>query len=360
MLRSRERVAFVTGRRSAAGDPQRPSRIVFHCADAEVVPRVKRFLHAASPRRSRAGVASHEDRRALPQLASPQPVESLPVTAFRDYLQSPYLFYLRHVAGIESLDDRARELDPMHFGSLAHEVLQRFGQDEDARDLRDAGRIAAWLIDSLRAVARQRYGARPLPAVQLQVEQLAQRLAVFAEHQAARRAEGWQIHATEWSPEGGRSVFPVDGVPFALRGRIDRIDRHAERDAWSIWDYKTGEQIASPINQHRRRDGTWKDLQLPLYCQLATPLLGDAQPCEVGFIGLSRDGSKKVFDGVDRWQKGGDESFADGVEHALETARDVVRRVREGDFFSADGFETRDAILAAIAGIGVVDGGGDE
>ena len=150
-------------------------------------------------------------------------------------------------------------------------------------------------------------------------------------------------------------------MPIRLRGRIDRIDHHPEQDAWAIWDYKTGEQVKSPIIQHRRQDKTWRDLQLPLYCLLAVELLGDAEPSEVGFIALPRDEAKVEFDGVARWCKGNDkETFAEGLQSAIETAQEVVRRIRQGKFFSDEGFAPRDPILAAIGGVGVIDGGREE
>jgi hypothetical protein len=62
--------------------------------------------------------------------------------------------------------------------------------------------------------------------------------------------------------------FPVDGVPIRLTGRIDRIDYHAQEDAWMVFDYKTGDRGRDPEETHRRgRAGAreWMDLQLPFY-----------------------------------------------------------------------------------------------
>ena len=357
LLRSRERVAFVSGRRSAAGDPQVPSRIVFHCAESAVVARVKRFLAGAgqscSPVRASAGGG-----RALPRLEREVAVESISVTGFALFLKSPYQYYLERVARLKSLDDRARELDALSFGSLAHSVLQRFGEDEEARDERDEAKIRPFLTDALRTLGRERYGRHPLPAVRLQLEQLEYRLAVFARRQAERRRQGWQIREAEWSPAQGHIEFPVDDTSIRLTGKIDRIDFNPETGQWAIWDYKTGESVGSPISAHRRRDGSWRDLQLPLYCFLAVEVLSDAEPAEVGYIALPRDVGKIGFDGIDRWSRGKSdpESFAEGVESGLEAARDVVRRIRRGEFFGDADFAPRDPIFGAIAGVGVIAG----
>ena len=249
----------------------------------------------------------------------------------------------------------------MGFGGLAHDVLQRFGRDDGARDERDAAKVGRFLTDALKTLGSERFGSHPLPAVQLQLAQLAHRLRVFAAAQAKRREEGWQIRETEWSPSEGHVAFDVDGAPIRLTGRIDRIDHHPETQRWAIWDYKTGESVANPLNAHRRRDGTWIDLQLPLYCVLAVELLGATVPAEVGYIALPRDEKRIGFDAVGRWSrsKGNSESetFEEGMESALEAAREVVRRIRRGEFFSDEGFAPRDAILAAIGGVGVIAGG---
>jgi hypothetical protein len=358
LLRSRERVAFITGRRSAAGDPQLPSRIVFHCPEAEVVARVKRFVGGGEPSAPHVKAAAAEPR-SLPRLDAAPEIESLRVTDFKAFLDSPYEFYLKRVAGLETLDDRARELDPMAFGSLAHDVLQRFGEDEGARDAREAEPIAKFLVGALHDLARERFGSQPLPAVQLQLRQLARRLEVFAGAQATRRRAGWEIHATEWSPEGGGVPLHVDEAPILVTGRIDRIDRRPETGEWALWDYKTGDHVQKPRTAHRAGDGTWRDLQLPLYCQLAKELLGEAEPAEIGYAALPRDEAGIDFMNVDRWGGTAKDpvSLGDAIGDALEAAREVVRRIRRGEFFTLEDFAPRDPILAAIGGVGVVAGG---
>ena len=322
---------------------------------------MKRFIEGSKQTRPRVQ-RSAGGGRAFPRLAEDPKVESIRVTAFRSYLESPYLFYLEHVAKLKSLDDRARELDPLDFGSLAHEVLQHFGQDDRMRDERDKKKLGQFLTDTLETLGSERYGRHPLPAVQLQLEQLAQRLRGFAVAQTKRREEGWEIRETEWSPSKGHVAFDVDGAPIRLTGHIDRIDHHPETQRWAIWDYKTGESVSKPLNAHRRQDGEWIDLQLPLYCNLAVELLGDAVPAEVGYIALPREETKIGFSGLDRWARGKDdpETFEEGMESALEAAREVVRRIRRGEFFTEQGFAPRDEIFAAIGGVGIITGSEDE
>ena len=355
LLKSRDSVAFVTGRRSMAGDPQVPSRIVFHCEDVEVVPRVKRAIDGR--RRRRVRVASEAGQaRALPRLDSDEEVETISVTAFRTFLTSPYQYYLEKVVGLESLDDRARELDPLGFGSLAHAVLQRFGEDEQIRNDPDAKRIELFLKAEVQRLGAEWYGKSPLPAVHLQLEQLAYRLRFFAERQAARRREGWEIRHVEWKPTPGHLDLLVDEKPIRIRGRIDRIDYHPAKKLWAIWDYKTGETVANPVTAHRTIDGEWRDLQLPLYCLLAAELTGDAPPAEIGYIAICRERQDIGFLKLENWarRKGEEVDFEEGIESALEAIYDVVRRIRKGEFFTVEGFAPSDPLFAAIGGVGLL------
>jgi hypothetical protein len=180
--------------------------------------------------------------------------------------------------------------------------------------------------------------------------------------QAKRREDGWEIRETEWSPSQGHIAFDVDGTPIHLTGRIDRIDHHPETQRWAIWDYKTGESVPKPLIAHRRQDGEWRDLQLPLYCVLAVELLGDAVPAEVGYIALPREEKEIGFKGLDRWSRLeiDGETFEEGIESAVEAARNVVRRIRRGEFFTDEGFAPRDEIFAAIGGVGIITGSEEE
>ena len=92
--------------------------------------------------------------------------------------------------------------------------------------------------------------------------------AAFADQQVYRNEQGWRIVRSEVEVTAGRCIFDVDGQPFFLTGRIDRIDQHEVSGAWAIWDYKTSDSGYPPERTHRKRD-EWIDLQLPLYRYLA-------------------------------------------------------------------------------------------
>ncbi len=355
LVHSKQEVAFVSGRRSLQGEPQLPSRLVFHCDPEEVAARVRRFLSGESAAK-RSGDSKPSPARELPRTSHDEAPESMSVSSFKAYLESPYGYYLKHVLKLESVDDEARELDGARFGTLAHEVLERFGKSA-VKDSQDAEEIAGFLAKELERVGREVYGKAPLPAVRLQLRQLEHRLELFAARQAQRRAAGWKIHSVEWSPEAGYFELDVDGEPMKVRGRIDRIDRNEQTGAWAVWDYKTSEAHTKPRSAHINGGGEWRDLQLPLYCLMVKELTGKDYPDELGYISLCRDPKELDFHDVGGWKKprGKDEITREEYdESAREAMEHVVRGVRAGEFWDAEGWKPYGEIFSAIGGAGLV------
>jgi hypothetical protein len=349
ILATRARCVFVTGRRSAEGDPLIPSRLAFHVRPSEVPERVLRFLPQGD--HLHAELAGDDDagrRFACPVLPGWEAPRRLRVSAFRTFLSSPYQFYLEHVLGLVTLDDRTSELDPRRFGILAHGVLEDLAAGPHASS--DAAEVGAFLVERLRARAAADFGARPLPAVALQVAQLEHRLRLFAVRQAERAAEGWRIHAVEWRPPTP-VLLDVDGTPIELSGTLDRIDRHPD-GRWAILDYKTGDRKKSPRDAHRRKDKekSWIDLQLPLYRLLARGLGFSGEP-ELGYAWIAKESHETGF----FW---GDFEPLE-LDQALEVARRVVRLVRAGQF-TEPGRAPYDEILKAIFGLATLGSEGEE
>ena len=352
LLHSGRQLTLISGRRDLHGDPLQPSRLAFHGPDEQVLERAIAWLPddgaAAGVARDRGPTTS---QRPLPMAARYEAPKALSVTAFRDYLTSPYLFYLRRVLKLDTVETEPREMDPLIFGDLAHTVLERFGLGP-TKDSQDADHITLQLQELLDDELLRRFGARPLPAVVIQGQRLAHRFKTFARWQAAWRADGWRIHSVEWAPgEKGTVPFEVDGKPFGLRGRIDRIDRHDQSGEWAILDYKTSEMGAAPRRTHGPDDeGVWKDLQLPLYRRLAQPLFeqaGDDDPTvQLGYVNVCRK-LRDIRFVPGQWS---DEE----LEDAEEQARDIVRKVRAGELSALGDFPVRDRVFAAIAGRGLL------
>jgi ATP-dependent helicase/nuclease subunit B len=335
---SRERLTIIAGRTDARGEPLPPSRLLLACDDEALVRRIRAMCAVGE---EDAGV-----ERALPIGAPPPgstsrfivpvlppglaPPESMNVTDFRTYLACPYRYALQRLLGLEATSDDAAELNALQFGTLAHEVLERFGADETIRDSADARAIERYLLKTLRMVAWRRFGSHPMPAVRLQIAQLQPRLKRFAERQAGWRAEGWAIRHTEFRFDTAAHLDVPGEAPMPLRGRIDRIDYHEDKKRWRLIDYKTGERGESPFQVHHNRktlpatsELTWCDLQLPLYHYIArqSGLEGDI---DLAYIVLPRD-ADDVDLKIAAWRP-------EHLDAAIECARQIVRDIRSGSF----------------------------
>ena len=295
VLASREDVRFVVPRRGVEDQSQLPSRLLFTSGGREAAERCIAFFgedpeSAPAPRIAVVSHASGPGDFKVPEPSSAVPVPSVSVTAFRTYLECPYRFYLRHVLKLERLDDASVELNPFQFGNLAHSVLDWFGRSE-LKSSTDAVQICRSLENRLDWLARQDYGEQRMAAIEIQLLQLRRRFAAFAKWQSKRASDGWVIHYVEAEQRTPVRFQADDGREIELRGRIDRIDHHPEKNEWEIFDYKTSESALHPRRAHqkRSRDGNteWVDLQLPLYRHLAKPL--GVQVASLGYIVLPKD-----------------------------------------------------------------------
>jgi hypothetical protein len=364
MLRTRGRLHLVTGRRSGAGDPLLPSRLLF-AADAHVVAkRVQRLLagdglgmNASEAERAAAGVSLPPE----PVLTAPAPPERIQVTAFRELLTDPYRYALARLLGLEPVDDEAREMDPASFGTLAHAVLRRFGRAA-LGTLMGAEEARAALEAFLDEEVRDRFGTQALPAIRPQVGQLRARLIALASWQGRWAGRGWRVRRVEASPTSGGVPFEVDGVPILLRGTIDRVDENVETGEWCVLDYKTADLPKKPEETHRAgpsKSRRWVDLQLPLYRVLAAgvereegggPLVPRAAltSLRLGYVQVPSAPARVG----EAWASWSEAELAD----AEEEARRVVRLLRENRFVfdpARSSVRIGDP-LAAVVGEGVL------
>jgi hypothetical protein len=223
----------------------------------------------------------------------------------------------------------------------------------------------------LATLVQQRLGRRRSPAVRLQIGTAAERLSAFARVQARRARDGWRIAHCEWSPAaqlaeraarragagdaraagaGAALVHPTmtaEDQTMILTGKVDRIDIHAD-GRWAIFDYKTGESQDPPEKAHRASDGSWRDLQLPLYRHLIAELNPpvEAGRLTVGYIALPRDPLEvRIHEAA--W---GPAEYAS----ADEAARAVILAVRAGRFAETGERPPEDGPVAALCGIGYI------
>ena len=335
LLHSKRSLHLISGRVTRDGDPLFPSRLAFRAGIQDVAARVD---HALEPVGFAPVEASERDVSAElpPVIADPRPQDRFAVTSFKSFLDSPLLYYVQRVLRLEAVDDRAGELDALRFGTLAHDVLEDLGTNEALRESTSVKDVEGYLLDRLDRRAAMRFPRAVMPAVQIQLGQLRLRLKSFALWHVGEVRDGWRIRHAEWSPEGDASIgregcarldMGAGEEPAWVRGKIDRIEQHSKTGFWRVLDYKTSHKSNEPAKVHRKTNGDWKDLQLPLYAHMVQPLVGSGVVPGLGYVNLPGDGTRvelKLVAGKVTWGP-------EDIQDALECARGVVRRVRAGD-----------------------------
>lgn len=368
----RASVSFVVPRRTAVGDPQRPSRFLLRVERGELPGRVSLLFptdHAPILRPTPSAPSGSSPTLRFP-LTPPVPgavIASIGVTAFKTYLQCPYLFQLMYDRRLRlrSIDERATELDPRGFGLLVHAAAEAWGREEAAQPRRseDAAKIELSLFEHLDKHVRAHFPKSRASAVRVQIELARRRLARLATLQAEQAREGWRVHAVELAFQvppfvhPGSNAAPVlpDAGGLHLTGRIDRVDQHETDGRWRALDYKTAANAVDPRKTHivggkaaGREQSDWKDLQLPLYRVLLRSLPNPivVAPSDLGYINLAPSVEKSGF-----------VFFRCSVDEAAvaeEVAGAIVARVQAGDFTPSSRIPIRpDDPIAAIWGLGM-------
>lgn len=284
MLESRRengRVDVICAKSGAGGESLLPSRLLL-AADRDDLPgRVKFLFRGIEP--PEAGLSWHADWKWQPR--GTEVSKRLNTTSLATWLACPFRFYLKHGLAMQSPEPERVEWHARDFGTVAHEVLERWGRDTEARDSAETGAIHDWLSNELDRVVIEWFGKRPPLAVRVQTEVLRKRLAWLARIQADSQAQGWEIIEVE-------QKFEIPVGEAIIVAKIDRIDRHREHGTLRVIDYKTG-KVEGVDKSHRRKitagtvlpahlgidspavysgeekgkpaDFRWLNLQLPLY-----------------------------------------------------------------------------------------------
>ena len=323
-------VGLVVPSFNSAGDPVKPSRLLLGGLQGErLAARVLALTEKENQEKKFERLASGRGFGALP--AGEEKITRVSVTGFRDYLMSPRYFYFSKVLRLGTVEDEPGELSAAGFGTLIHRVAGSFAREVGLRESIREEEIFAFLQAELNRLAKERFRKEPKAAVGWQLELAGERLKAFARVQARERAAGWRIILTE--DEGVKknpaeiSLQDSQGRSLTVYGRPDRMDRNEQTGRWRIVDIKTSATPKPPERAHQQADGTWKDLQMPLYRELAPIVLGgegkdwDAGKCDLVYFQLPKDVDKS---GISEPME---ESTVLG---ALEKAKEVAGAILDG------------------------------
>lgn len=328
-------VKLTLSRIGGSGDPSRPSRLLFRCANKELRDRVKTLFGPVPSLRS----AAARERLWTLDLPQKPPPDKLRVTAYGDYLTCPFRFYLRRILKMEPFEAEKAEMDASDFGTALHLVVEAFAKSE-IRDARDNAEIERFVFASLDGILADQHGDHLSLPVRVQKESLRARLRQFARLQAATRREGWRIVDAEIAFEVGTTISFAD---LPVTARIDRVEVHEQTGQRRILDYKTYKSVKgnTPTETHMEpADGSfaeaefawdgkerrWKQLQLPLYRALAMHRWPeDPAPPSVGYFLLPEKLEESCILEFEI-----DEPL---FESALRCAEAVADRVRRGVFW---------------------------
>jgi len=163
---------------------------------------------------------------------------TLSVSNLEKAVTCPCLFFLEAILGIEPLRDPLTSLYSMERGERLHRVLSLFTRESRKKKIapdlerKDAIRLLTGCVDrTLRDVATQ---PRWLVERRLWLEE-GGLLLKWIEMEIGHREKGWMVIAEEISFKN----LKIPGLPFTLKGRMDRIDYHPDLGL-ICWDYKSG------------------------------------------------------------------------------------------------------------------------
>lgn len=318
--------ALFLSRRTAEGDPLKPSRLLLAVPDDRLADRALALFGGEGP-----------EAAAPPRvigwkltLPAPAPVTRLYATQFRSYLECPFRFYLQSVLGMRPYETPGLEMGADVFGTLAHEALRQFAHSRLC-DSDDASAITAFLVNQAEELVRARYGGISTAPLIIQLESLRQRLTAAARVQAAHRREGWRIERVETREE-------IRLAGLTVVGRIDRVDVHEATGERLVLDYKTGNAVADPAKEHLGvlRDGdepfrraadtgrAWTDLQIPFYVHLVRQRAGGSAPVRGAYFLLP---AHMEHAAIAPWPDLDDALVASAAACAAEIARRVAAGV---------------------------------
>nr|WP_279303227.1 PD-(D/E)XK nuclease family protein [Salinibacter ruber] len=225
------------------------------------------------------------------------------------FAETPYLYFLKYVLGVEPLDEPALDDEPwlnaLRRGSILHATFEAFMTTLREGDERPAAEHEPLLEDTLQAAfkAETEQVAPPSDVVE---EAAFRRLRADALVFLRAETAHCRTHAPLYHEVGfgygpyrrqeedfGAVTIPVEGREMSLRGRIDRVDRRPD-GTLAVWDYKTG-RASSFEEGDPVADGA--QLQWALYAYALSTLTDETVGTSGYYFPTTRErGTRLAFD----------------------------------------------------------------
>ena len=287
------RVDVMLCRKDIDGNSLLPSRLLFHCADILLPARVN-SLFGDLP------VASSAPPWSAPWKLQPEAKvrNTISVTHFKNYLDSPLMFFLKR-EGSDEVDPDKADMSPSDFGTLLHAVLETLKGEADS--CTDPDQITKYLKSQFSSKAKARFGEINSALLKAQFGSALERLRFAAIKQSEVAGEGWRIYDVE-------RRIQLDLCGIKITGIIDRIDYNENSGKWRLIDYKTSGTSIPPLNAHwgvvsrskKLKDSpswarftdvdgnecAWRDLQLPLYVLAWKSEISSGEDVQTGYFNL--------------------------------------------------------------------------
>ena len=248
----------------APGDALTPAEVAMALRDCSSTredvqkrhPALRRGLQAVRARAAKEiGVYDGWLGRPMPALhPCADDTKALSASRLETLTACPYKYFLRYVLAVHPPEVRdpgaGHWLTPLEFGSLLHEVLEKFMTTLAERGERvDPARHTRLLVEDIMERAVSRFQEQ-IPVLEkagfdTDMRRLKQSLRIFLNEESQRdvRPAGFEV-SFGFRESGGLSApEPVmlrlsEDVQFRLRGKIDRVDEVA--GGYEAWDYKSG------------------------------------------------------------------------------------------------------------------------
>ncbi|MEA1970458.1 MAG: PD-(D/E)XK nuclease family protein, partial [Thermodesulfobacteriota bacterium] len=172
--------------------------------------------------------------------------ETVSVSRFQKAIACPYRFFAEYILNIDPLEDIQPDVSPREKGTRIHHVLALFTERLRDRGLSlnmEGNRQKALAILSecadeiLRDVAgNPHWEVERRRWTDTNDDSEGGILTEWLDREMERGLEGWRCIAEESTFE----KLEIEGLPFSLKGRIDRADFSEDSGIIILWDYKTG------------------------------------------------------------------------------------------------------------------------